>query len=74
MLKLTITIENLSEGKKRGYAAVIKELGNSVIMADSIDEIFKLLPDLIESMGIKKKSKIKNTAVLQNALHPHMAR
>ena len=62
--KLTIIIENLSEGSKKGYAATVKELGDSVIMADSLKEIFELLPDLIKTaqknnIGIFKKETFK---------------
>lgn len=58
--KLTITIENISEGKEKGFCATFKELGNSIIMADSIEEIFGLIPDLIKSakrnnIGVFKK-------------------
>ena len=58
--KITITIENISEGKEKGFCATFKELGNSMIMADSIEEIFGLIPDLIKSakrnnIGIFKK-------------------
>ena len=61
--KLTITIENLSKGKEKGFCATFKELGNSVIMADSIKEIFDLIPELINSakkneIGIFKKKNL----------------
>jgi len=57
---LTIKIRNISEGKEIGFCATVKELGNSIVMADSIEEIFDLMPDLIDSsqknnIGIFKK-------------------
>jgi hypothetical protein len=45
LLKLPI----LRDGKNIGYAATIKELGNSVIMADTMEEIFGLIPGIIET-------------------------
>ena len=48
MISLTIKIEDISEGKEKGFKAVIPELGNSIIMADTIPEIFKLIPDVID--------------------------
>lgn len=44
---LSIKIEKLLSGKQKGYYAKIKEL-NSEVMADSIEEIFALIPVLIE--------------------------
>ncbi len=49
MKTLTIKIEKLKDGKQIGYCATIKELNNSMIMADKISEIFDLIPDVIET-------------------------
>ncbi len=72
--KLTITIENISEGKEKGFCATFRELGNSIIMADSLEEIFDLIPDLIKSakrnnIGVFKKGSFdwRNTAHQANA-------
>ncbi len=47
MKTLTIKFEKLQSGKQTGYMAVIKELGDSMIMADSMAEIFEQLPMVI---------------------------
>lgn len=49
MKTLTIKFEKLKSGKQVGYMAVVKELGNSIIMADSLAELFDQLPVMIES-------------------------
>lgn len=72
--KLTIIIEDLSEGKEKGYCATVKELGNSVIMADSIGEIFELIPPLLDSakrnnIG-KFKKKIVKVKLLEKPFSP----
>ena len=44
---LTIAIEEVSDESGEGYCARIPELNNSLICADSIDEIFMLIPEAI---------------------------
>lgn len=44
---LTIAIEEVSDENGKGYCARIPELNNSLICADTIDEIFKLVPEAI---------------------------
>jgi hypothetical protein len=44
---LSIKIAKLQDGKQKGYYAEIKEL-KSVVMADTIEEIFELVPTLIK--------------------------
>ncbi len=55
MSYLTIKIEDISEGKQKAFKAVIPELNNSIICADSIAEIFELVPEVMKS---SKKNKI----------------
>jgi len=52
---LSIKIERLKDGKETGYCAQIKEL-NSVIMADSLKEIFELIPTMIEVNSTAKST------------------
>lgn len=54
---LSIKIEKLKSGKQKGYYAEIKEL-NSSVMADSIEEIFKLIPILVKVEQDKLQGKI----------------
>lgn len=49
MKTLTIKFERLESGKQKGYVATIKELGDSMVMADSLAEIFDQLPAVIDS-------------------------
>lgn len=65
MKTLPIKFEKLKNGKQIGYMAVVKELGNSMIMADSLAELFEQLPIMIESceknqIGIFGNPKVKN--------------
>ena len=53
MFDLTIKIKDISEGKQEAFWATIPELSTQM-GADSIDEIFELLPTIIE---IAKKNK-----------------
>jgi len=62
---LTIKIEDISEGKQKAFKAVIPELNNSTVCADSIGEIFELVPEAIKTskkhhIGIFAR-KTKNT-------------
>ena len=66
MSYLTIKIEELKDGKKKRFKAVIPELGNSIILADTVGEIFKLIPDVLEvsekyNIGIFKGKSKKTT-------------
>ena len=54
MKKITILIQELKSGKQKGYKATIKELNNSKIYADTIPELFDLMPDLLEVCAEKK--------------------
>lgn len=47
MKTLTIRFGKLADGKQRGYMVVILELGESVVMADSMEEVFQQLPEVI---------------------------
>lgn len=64
---LTIKIKKLTDGKEIGFCATIKELGNSIVMADTMDEILGLIPDLIDSckrnnIGVFKKTPRRNSS------------
>ena len=48
MTYLTIKIEDISEGGQKGFKATIPEI-KTVIGADSIAKIFKLIPDAIKT-------------------------
>jgi hypothetical protein len=48
MRYLTINIERLKDAKGEGYCATIPELNNSIICADTIPEIFELVPEAIK--------------------------
>jgi|WetSurMetagenome_2_1015567.scaffolds.fasta_scaffold719353_2 hypothetical protein len=48
MKQLTIKITDISGGRGTAYKAVIPELNNSVICADKIADIFKMVPEAIE--------------------------
>ena len=47
MLNLTVKITDISGGKGKAFKAVIPELNNSIICADTMHEIFKLVPEAI---------------------------
>jgi len=49
MMHLTIKISDISDGKGDAFKAVIPELNNSIIYADTMGEIFKLLPVALKS-------------------------
>ena len=59
---LTIKFEKLKSGKQTGYMAVIKELGDSMIMADTMAEVFEQLPVVIAAC---EKNKIGLFAVVE---------
>lgn len=57
---LTINIEEISDKEGTGYCAKIPELNNSIICADTIEELFTLIPEAMKeakdySFGYFKK-------------------
>lgn len=66
--KLSIEIKRLKEDQEIGYRATIKEL-NANIMADSIEEIFELIPSIIDIN--KKTSKTFKQQTLKQAIQIH---
>lgn len=79
MNTLTIKIRDISGGKQKAYKAVISELNNSVIYADTIAEIFTLIPEVIEvaekdhigiySKELRKKAKSHVSQVVLKTAH-----
>ena len=64
MNKLTITIKDLSKGKKKAFSATIRELNNSIAMGANFKELFEGIQLTIDSakkygIGIFKKTKHK---------------
>lgn len=49
MEKLTIKITTLADHAQKAYKATIPELGNSIVYGATIDEIFRVLPDVIKT-------------------------
>jgi|WetSurMetagenome_2_1015567.scaffolds.fasta_scaffold65420_5 hypothetical protein len=45
---LTIKITDISDGKGEAFKAVIPEYGNSIILADTLSEIFELVPEVLK--------------------------
>lgn len=66
MNKLTITIQDISEGQGKAFAATIHELNDSIAMADSLTELFEIIQLTIDeaqknNIGIYSK-KLQLTA------------
>lgn len=49
MQNLTIKITEIRDGKEKGFRAVVKELGDSIVYGDTIGDIFKVMPEVIKS-------------------------
>lgn len=62
---LTIKIVDISSGKGEAFKATIPELGNSIICADSMAEIFKLVPEVIKDAKKYKFGPFKNAAAVR---------
>ena len=64
MQYLTITIERLKDTQGEGYCATIPELNNSIVCADTLGEIFKLIPEAIKEAKKYKFGPFKNDAAV----------
>jgi hypothetical protein len=57
---LTIKITDISDGKGEAYKAIILEYGNSIIFADTLPEIFKLVPEVVKEAKKYRFGPFKN--------------
>lgn len=65
--KPTIIIKDISEGKEKGYAALIPELNNSLILGEDLVELSEgiaLTLELAKKKGITKMTKKKDRKII----------
>lgn len=59
---LTIKIDTLGKGKETCYKATIKELNDSIILADSMEDLFSAIQSTMETFEEFIPKKLHQTA------------